>query len=83
MATPNLQPQQLFSPPNTLPMPSSTALSSGSISLLGLTLSRTQLYIIGAILLVLVGYFLWRWYKSREQFESDEDSDDQKEDVSE
>lgn len=72
MTTPNLQPQQLFPSPGTLnPIPSIA--SSGSISILGFTLSRTQLYIIGAILVLIVGYFLWRWYKTREQFDPDSD----------
>lgn len=71
---PNLQPQQLFPAPNASVIPSMPQVPS-SMNIFGFTLSKTQLYILGAILLLIVGYFLWRWYKSRESFDQDDDQD--------
>jgi hypothetical protein len=51
-------------------------------SLLGFSLQRKYVYIIGCILLLGVGYYLWKWYNSKpideddeSEYEDDDDDD--------
>jgi len=68
MAQPQIQqgPQLLLQPTNT-------------ISILGQVFQKTHVYIVGIILVIIIGYMVWTWYQKRSN-DDDDDEDDELED---
>ena len=48
-----------------------------SFGLFGFSLQRKYVYIIGCIFLLIVGYYLWKWYNSKPTNKNNEDTDDE------
>lgn len=68
--------------PNPNPIPGDINVGDDSYSILGFSLQRKYVYIIACILLLIVGYYLWKWYTSKPApvVADDDESEDEEQD---
>ena len=76
---PQVQPQpRLQAQPQAQPNPViiPQVQQTGTISIFGQVFQKTHVYIVGLIVLVIIGYMIWTWYKKNQDDDDDELEDD-------
>ena len=62
---------QMDQTPDNLPVLDNSA----TMTIFGITIKKNYVYLIGILLLVAVGYILWKWYKGKGNSKEDDDSE--------
>ena len=92
---PNIQPTTQYSAPKLIPQnymeqsPNAgnllkTSEGDNTMKIFGQSIQKKYVYIIGFIVLVIIGYFIYKWYftkKTSTQESDDEDEDDEEDEV--
>ena len=76
------QPQSFVQPKleqQMMPQPQEVANEGDSFNVFGQSIQKKYVYILGVLLLLAVGYFVWKWYSNKKQKDEDDDEEDEDE----